>query len=103
MIEYYIKQIENVGGESNANYITGLALIINDEVYTIEIKEEDFFLTSKRSNHKHYGDPLDEIKIDPILNKYYTEMTDEDAMNRGFKFDKEVTQFIEDNLLKRVS
>jgi hypothetical protein len=24
-------------------------------------------------------------------------------MNRGFKFDKEVTQFIEDNLLKRVS
>lgn len=100
MIDYYTKLVDSIGGKTIAYYITGLALVNEDGIKTIEIEEDKFILTSKISKTNHRGNPLDVMSIDPNVNKYYTEMSDEDFKNLGQKFDVECLQFISENILK---
>ena len=44
--EYYIQELDKVGGESKAYYITGLVIITEAGLKIKEIKEDEFFLTS---------------------------------------------------------
>ncbi|MBQ9834382.1 MAG: hypothetical protein IJO33_04250 [Bacilli bacterium] len=102
MIEYYQKLVEEVGGKSIAYYVTGLAIVTEKGIETSEIKEDEFILTSKVSeNIKHNGNPLDIISVDPICNKYYTEMTDKDFAYLGQTFDKKCVEFIVTNLINK--
>lgn len=101
MIEHYSNLVKSIGGSSEAYYLTGLALVSEDGCSTIDIEEDYFILTDKvDTNHKHRGNPLDVITIDPICGKYYSEMSLEDFNNIGFKFEKECMDFIKINFLK---
>ena len=71
MIDYYKKLVDSIGGETIAYYITGLALVTENGIKTIEIEEDKFILTSKISTENHRGNPLDVISIDPNIRKYY--------------------------------
>ncbi|MCI9280018.1 MAG: hypothetical protein HFJ02_04390 [Bacilli bacterium] len=98
MIDYYKALIESIGGKSIGYYITGLAMMTEDGLKTVEISEDKFILSSKISNNKHRGNPLDVISIDPVTKKYYTDMTDDEFKNLGHIFDKECVKFIKYNL-----
>lgn len=99
MIEYYTKLIESIGGETTGYYVTGLALITEQGLFTTEISEDKFILSSKISNNNHRGNPLDVMTIDPVSQKFYTDMTDEDFKGLGHVFDKECVKFLQENLL----
>lgn len=99
MIEYYTKLIESIGGKSTGYYVTGLALITEQGLFTTEISEDKFILSSTFSNNNHRGNPLDVMTIDPISKKFYTDMTDEDFKSLGHVFDKECVKFLEKNFL----
>lgn len=99
MIEYYTKLIESIGGKSTGYYVTGLALITEQGLFTTEISEDKFILFSTISNNNHRGNPLDVMTIDPVLQKFYTDMTDEDFKSLGHVFDRECVSFLKKNLL----
>ena len=101
MIEYYTKLIASIGGKSTAYYVTGLALVTEQGLFTTEISEDKFILSSTISKNNHRGNPLDVMTIDPISQKFYTDMTDEDFKNLGHIFDKECVAFLEKNLLNK--
>lgn len=101
MIEYYTKLIESIGGKSTGYYVTGLALITKQGVFTTEISEDKFILSSVISNSNHRGNPLDVMTIDPVSQKFYTDMTDDDFESLGHIFDKECIKFIEENLIMK--
>ncbi len=83
MIDYYTKLVDENG------------------IKTIEIEEDKFILTSNISKTNHRGNPLDVMSIDPNVNKYYTEMSDEDFKSLGQKFGVECLQFISENILNK--
>lgn len=93
-LEYYVQALEKVGGTSEAYYYTGLVIIKDDEVYSKEIKEDKFIFTSKMSDKPSKYDGLSRIQIDPKLNKYICELTEEDIKNRNNTFDVECVNFI---------
>lgn len=99
MIDYYTKLIESIGGKSTGYYVTGLALITEQGLFTTEISEDKFILSSTISNNNHRGNPLDVMTIDPVSQKFYTDMTDEDFKSLGHVFDRECVKFLEKNLL----
>lgn len=88
MIEYYAKLIESIGGKT----------ITEQGLFTTEISEDKFILSSTISNNNHRGNPLDVMTIDPVSQKFYTDMTDEDFKNLGYIFDEECVKFLEENL-----
>lgn len=102
MIEYYTSLIASMGGKCEGYYITGLALITDEGLFTIEIKEDKFILSSTTSKNNHRGNPLDVMTIDPISQKFYTDMTDDDFKNLGHIFDKECVAFLKKHLLNEI-
>lgn len=99
MIEYYTKLIESIGGKSTGYYVTGLALFTDHGLFTTEISEDKFILSSTTSKNNHRGNPLDVMTIDPVSQKFYTDMTDDDFKSLGHIFDKECVEFLKENLL----
>jgi uncharacterized protein (TIGR00369 family) len=97
MIEHYSNLVKKYGknGKITARWIYGLAVIKNDQVKTYTWSKEDFYLTDKRSKKLDVGYPLNSISINISLNKYFTEMTDEDK--ESIKQDEtDVVNFIRD-------
>ena len=76
-----------------------MALITEQGLFTTEISEDKFILSSTISNNNHRGNPLDVMTIDPVSQKFYTDMTDEDFKSLGHIFDKECVKFLKKNLL----
>lgn len=99
MLNYYQNLIDTVGGKTIGYYVKGLALITDKGAKTIEIKEDDFIFTSIASHKIHKGYPLDSLSINKRTNKYFVDMTDEEAKLESNNFDKESIKFIKDNLL----
>ncbi len=91
---YYIDKLIEVGGESNAYYITGLVIITSEGLKTKEIKEDEFILTSNISRTNRNDDALGRLEFDRNMNKYFCEMTEEDKKDRNYTFDKECIEFI---------
>lgn len=96
--KYYISELIKVGGESKAYYNTGLALIVNGEIKTIEIKEDEFIMKANICKAKRKSDVLGRIAFDPKLNKYFCELTEEDKKKSNNIFDKECLEFIIKNI-----
>lgn len=96
--EYYIQELSKVGGESKAFYITGLAIVVDDIVKTIQIKEDEFVLKSDVCKYGITSDPLSRIEFDEKINKYFCEMTEKDKRERNYTFDKECVRFIVNNI-----
>ena len=93
-LEYYVQALKKIGGISEAYYYTGLVIIKDDIEYNKEIKEDKFIFTSKMSDKPSKYDGLSRIQIDPRLNKYICELTEEDIKNRNNTFDVECVNFI---------
>ena len=66
MIEYYTKLIESIGGKTTGYYVTGLALITEQGLFTTEISEDKFILSSTIYNNNHRGNHPDVLTIDPV-------------------------------------
>ena len=92
--DYYVEALKKVGGESEAYYYTGLAIIKDGQEYTKEIREDTFIFTSKVSDKPSKYDGLSRIQIDPKLQKYICELTEEDIKKRNCTFDIECVNFI---------
>lgn len=102
MLNHYIKLINKYGGKCVGHYVTGLALITDNGLFTKQICEDDIILTKVKSkSNKDNGAPLAPISINPNLQKYYNEMTEEDFKKISLKFDIECTKFIEDYFLNK--
>lgn len=95
---YYIQELNKVGGESKAYYITGLAIITSEGLKTREIREDSFVLISNISKAKRNNDALGRLEFDKNINKYFCEMAKEDKKQREYKFDKECVDFIMSNI-----
>ena len=91
---YYVEELKKVGGKSEAYYYTGLVIIKEGKEYIKEIKEDTFILTSKVSEKPSKYDGLSRIQIDPKLQKYICELTEEDIRKRNCTFDIECVNFI---------
>jgi len=100
ILDFYIEKLNRIGGKSNARYITGIALINEKgEVFSKTIEEELFIMTIDR-NDKEYisGGFLDVISYDPISNKYFNELNDEEKSKRYDIIDKEIRNIIKEIL-----
>jgi 8-oxo-dGTP diphosphatase len=99
-IAYYSGLIAGLGGSREAWFTTGVALITENGSDSREIEENRFMLVSERDTlHQWKGNPLDVIRIDMRCRKYYSEMTDEEIMGIGYKFDVELVEFLKRHLL----
>ena len=95
---YYSTELKKIGGESIAYYITGLALINKDKIHTIEIRENDFLMTSKIYNGERNNDALGRLEVDIKSNKYFCEITNIDKKNTDSNYDKKCVEFIKNNI-----
>lgn len=96
--KYYISELIKIGGESKAYYNTGLALIVNGKIKTIEIKEDEFVMKSDICKEERKNDVLGRIAFDTNINKYFCQMTEEDKKKSNNIFDKKCLDFIVDNI-----
>lgn len=80
LLNHFIDLVKKYGkdGKITARWKYGLAVIINGKLKTYEWSKEDFYLTDKVSDKLHIGYPLDSISINKTLNKYFTDITEED-------------------------
>ena len=82
MIEYYSNLAKEYGtnGLITGRWIYGMALISNGHEYTYTWSKENFYITSTPTNIINPGYPLNTISINIKLNKYFTDMTEEDKL-----------------------
>ena len=100
IIKYYIDKLNKVGGKSNARYITAVA-IINEkgEIFSKTIEEEIFILTADKNNKEYIsGGFLDVISYDPINNRYFNELTEEEKAKRYKIIDEETRKMLKEIL-----
>lgn len=80
MIEYYSNLAHTYGknGKLTCRWVYGIAVINNGEESTYTWSKEDFYIVDKPSNKINPGYPLNTISINKKLNKYFTDITEED-------------------------
>lgn len=97
--EHYINELNKVGGTSKAFYVTGLVLVQDGKVNSIEIKEDEFIFTSNVCKHNRNYDPLSRLEYDEKIGKYFCELDKIEMDKRGYNFDKEAREFIKNNIM----
>lgn len=97
MIEHYINLVKKYGnnGRINCKWIYGLA-IVNEkgEENTYTWCKDNFYMVDIKSNIINHGYPLNSISKYKIIDKYFTEITDED---------KEKIKVSEDDVVEFIS
>ncbi len=97
MIEHYINLVKQYGnnGRINCKWIYGLA-IVNEkgEENTYTWSKDNFYMVDTKSNIINPGYPLNSISKYKIIDKYFTEITDED---------KEKIKVSEDDVVEFIS
>ena len=80
MIEYYSNLAHQYGkdGKLTCKWVYGIAVIKNGKEFTYTWNKEDFYIVDKPSDKINPGYPLDTISINKKLNKYFTDITEED-------------------------
>ncbi len=80
MIEHYINLVKQFGdnGKLTCRWVYGMAAIVNGKEYTYTWNKEDFYMVDTPSDKVDPGYPLNSISVNKKLNKYFTDMTDED-------------------------
>lgn len=100
ILNCYIEKLNNIGGQSNARYKTGIA-VINEkgEVFSKTVDEEMFLFTANKNNKGYIkGGLLDVISYDPINKKYFNELSEEEKSRRYEIIDEEIRKMIKDIL-----
>ena len=80
MIEYYSNLAHKYGenGKLTCRWVYGIAVINNGIESTYNWSKEDFYIVDKPSDKINPGYPLNTISINKKLNKYFTDITEED-------------------------
>ena len=80
MIEYYsnLAKVYGEKGRLTCRWVYGMAIINNNHEYTYTWSKEDFYIVDKPSNKINPGYPLNTISINKKLNKYFTDITEDD-------------------------
>lgn len=80
MLDYYINLAHTYGtnGKLTCRWVYGIAVIYNDKELTYTWNKEDFYLVDKQSNKINPGYPLNTISVNKKLNKYFTDITEEE-------------------------
>lgn len=99
MIEYYSNLAHEYGkdGKLTCRWVYGIAVIKDGKESTYTWSKEDFYIVDKPSNKINSGYPLNTISINKKLNKYFTDMTEEDKMVAQ-ENENDVVKFLCDNL-----
>ncbi len=97
MIEYYanLAKVYGDNGKLTCRWVYGIALINNNQEKTYTWSKEDFYLVDKPSNKINPGYPLNSISVNKKLNKYFTDITDDEKK----KDESDVIDFISNNIL----
>ena len=82
MIEYYSSLAHEYGkeGKLTCRWVYGIAVINNGIEYTYTWNKEDFYIVDCPSNKINPGYPLNTISVNKKLNKYFTDLTNEDKL-----------------------
>lgn len=80
MIEHYTNLAKTYGknGKLTCRWVYGMALINNGKEFTYTWSKEDFYIVDKPSSKIDIGYPLNTISINKKINKYFTDLTEED-------------------------
>lgn len=99
MIEHYTNLAKTYGknGKLTCRWVYGMALINNGKEFTYTWSKEDFYIVDKPSNKINSGYPLNTISINKKLNKYFTDMTEEDK-EMVKESENDVVKFLCNNL-----
>ncbi|MDE5538966.1 MAG: non-canonical purine NTP pyrophosphatase [Bacilli bacterium] len=95
MLEYYQKLVDDHGNKLVAKWVYGLVIYDGTNKYEYSWSKNDFYLVANPSAKRHPGYPLDSISIDPLTNKYFTELTEEDKKNcNNIYYENDIIKFI---------
>ena len=99
MIEYYSKLAHEYGdnGKLTCRWVYGIAVINNGIESTYTWSKEDFYIVDNPSNKINPGYPLNTIAINKKLNKYFTDITEEDKKEIQ-EDENDVIEFLCENL-----
>ncbi len=102
MIEYYsnLARIYGTNGKLTCRYVYGIAVINNGKESTYSWSKEDFYMVDTPSNKIRPGYPLDTISINKKLNKYFTDITEEDKV-LIHEDESDVVEFLANNLIEQ--
>ena len=80
MIEHYTNLVKKYGvdGKLICRWVYGIAVINNGKESTYTWNKDDFYMVDIPSNKISPGYPLNTISISKKLNKYFTDITEED-------------------------
>ena len=95
MIEHYRSLVKKYGtdGKLTCRWVYGMAVINNGKENTYTWSKEDFYMVDKPSNKINPGYPLNTISINKKLNKYFTDITEEDKAKLQ-EDERDVVEFI---------
>ena len=99
MIEHYTNLVKEYGenGKLICRWVYGMAIINNGKISTYSWSKDDFYMVDKKSPKINPGYPLDTISINIKLNKYFTDITEEDKHNL-YEDEQNVIDFIVSNV-----
>ena len=82
MIKHYtnLVKIYGIDGKITCRWVYGMAVINNGKETTYTWSKEDFYMVDKPSNKINPGYPLNTISINKKINKYFTDITEEDKV-----------------------
>ncbi len=80
MIDHYIGLVKDFGtnGKLTCRWVYGIAVINNGKENTYTWSKDDFYMVEKISEKINPGYPLNSISINKKLNKYFTDITEDD-------------------------
>lgn len=99
MIEYYSSLAHEYGkeGKLTCRWVYGIAVINNGIESTYTWNKEDFYIVDCPSNKINPGYPLNTISVNKKLNKYFTDLTNEDKLELK-EDESDVVEFLCKNL-----
>jgi inosine/xanthosine triphosphate pyrophosphatase family protein len=99
MIEYYshLANVYGKNGKLTCKWVYGIAIVHNGREVTYSWSKEDFYIVDRPSLKINPGYPLNTISVNKKLNKYFTDITEEDRFNLE-EDESHVIEFISKNV-----
>lgn len=98
LLDYYVRELEEVGGHSRGRWTTAVALAVSEDQTFCSSFVVETLLTSKASPVVNPGEPLNSIQILPTTKKYKSEMTPEERLGIESEADPRILTFIKEHL-----
>lgn len=90
MLEYYSRELEKVGGESEGKWVSSITFVIDENNIKKHETVEKRYFTAKASSKRKEGWPLSSLEFDPTFKKYVSEITESERQALREKTDKKL-------------